>query len=184
MLFEEKDKKNDISNYINVKPSEFWSDDKWWKDQENRKFIKNDGYWVLNPGKAEGHIIGGNLCTLNLLQGTKFMPSIKNAILFLEDDDYSTIDANPKEFDRNLQSLLHLPEAKYIKGLVIGRFQKNFGMITEKLEYIIKTKPELKNVPVIANVDFGHTTPQITLPIGGRAKIVAEPEQVELQISC
>ena len=57
-------------------------------------------------------------------------------------------------------------------------------MTRKKLEYIIKTKSELKTVPVIANVDFGHTTPQITLPIGGRARLVAEREKVELGVRC
>ena len=57
-------------------------------------------------------------------------------------------------------------------------------MTREKLEYIIKTKSELKTVPVIANVDFGHTTPQITLPIGGRARIVADGRGIELLLGC
>ena len=32
-------------------------------------------------------------------------------------------------------------------------------------------KPELKNIPVIANVDFGHTYPILTIPLGGTAII-------------
>ncbi len=30
-------------------------------------------------------------------------------------------------------------------------------MDLKKLKYIIDTKEELKNIPIIANVDFGHT---------------------------
>ncbi len=71
-----------------VKPSDAWSDDVWYKDQQNRNFIKNEGFVVLNKGEATGIIFGGNLCTFNLLQGTEFMPNISNSILFLEDDDF------------------------------------------------------------------------------------------------
>lgn len=39
------------------------------------------------------------------------------------------------------------------------------------LTKIIKTKKELDNIPVIANVDFGHTDPKITFPIGGEVEI-------------
>jgi|GEM_PF-5842192 len=53
-----------------------WSDDRWYQDQENRRIEPNDGHWVMNPGTASGTLIGGNLCTLNLLQGTEFMPDL------------------------------------------------------------------------------------------------------------
>jgi len=150
------------------KPSEEWSDDKWYLNQEKRKFIKNKGHLVINNGKAEGTIIGANLCTFNLLQGTEFMPGLKDSILFLEDD----YESQPHHFDRNLQSLIHLPDFKHVKGIVIGRSQKASKMTNELLIKIIKTKKELSNIPVIANVDFGHTSPMITFPIGGKARIV------------
>ena len=34
-----------------------------------------------------------------------------------------------------------------------------------------ETKKELKNIPVIINANFGHTTPIFTFPIGGYASI-------------
>lgn len=158
------------SNSFNVKPSETWSDDVWYEDQENRTVIKNDGFMVLNKGSAEGVIYGGNLCTFNLLQGTEYMPDISGAILFLEDDAFVGSDT-ASEFDRNLQSLIHQPAFKQVKGLVIGRFQKESKMTLVKLRYIIKSKKELDKIPIIANVDFGHTNPLITFPIGGAIKL-------------
>lgn len=161
-----------------IKNSEKWSDDKWMINQENRKFYQNEGYWLINEGEAVGKIIGGNLSTLNLLQGTEFMPSLEGAILFLEDDELSS----PPIFDRDLQSLIHQPEFKKVKGLVIGRFQLKSKMTKELLEKIIKTKKELNKIPVIANVDFGHTTPLITFPIGGKAKIIATKKKIKIEI--
>jgi len=153
-----------------IEASESWSDDAWYKDQENRKFEKNEGYVIINKGEAEGTIVGGNLCTLNLLQGTEFMPNLSNSILFLEDDDLAGSFFGV-EFNRNLQSLTHQPNFKKVKGIVIGRFQKKTEMTIDKLKYIIQTKKELKSMPIIANVDFGHSYPLITFPIGGTVKI-------------
>ncbi|MDP1884569.1 MAG: LD-carboxypeptidase [Candidatus Moranbacteria bacterium] len=162
-------------------PSDEWSDDAWYLNQENREFIKNEGFQVINAGEAAGVIIGGNLGTLNLLQGTEFMPSLRDAILFLEDDDMNG-KMFPVSFDRDLQSLIHQPDFKNVRGIIIGRFQKGADMTKDKLINIIKSKKELSGIPIIAGVDFGHTTPQITFPIGGTVKLTAKDEGIKLEI--
>lgn len=153
-----------------IEPSLEWSDDKWYLDQNDRKLIKNDGFWVINEGKAKGTIVGGNLCTLNLLQGTEYMPDLSGSILFLEDDYTSKL----HDFDRNLQSLVHLPEFKEVRGIIIGRFQKESQIKKTLLIKSIKNKKDLDRIPVVANVDFGHTDPKITFPIGGEVEINAD----------
>lgn len=164
---------------IVVRPSKHWSDDEWYLDQENRVFIRNEGPFIINDGEAKGTIIGGNLCTLNLLQGTEYMPSLKNSILFLEDD----YESSPATFDRDLQSLIHQPDFQHVKGLVIGRFQQGSRMTKNLLTKIITSKEELSDIPVIADVDFGHTAPMITFPVGGQASLRAYGVRVELRIS-
>ncbi len=160
-----------------IKPSPTWSDDAWYMNQENRNLIPNKGYLIINKGEAQGEIVGGNLCTLNLLQGTEFMPSLKDKILFVEDDDES----KAPDFDRNLQSLIHLPDFKDVKAIIIGMFQKNSEMTEEKIEKIIATKKELADIPVIANVNFGHANPIMTFPIGGTVSLKVD-DKVELKI--
>ena len=167
---------------VNIIASEKWSNDAWWKNQDDRNLIKNEGMFVINEGCSEGQIIGGNLCTLNLLKGTEFMPDIKNKILFIEDDDMAG-NKFQLEFDRNLQSLLHLPNADKIKGIILGRAEISCDMNREKWIKIIKSKKELENIPVICGCDFGHTTPTITFPIGGKAKIVANNDKLEIIIT-
>lgn len=163
-----------------IEDSKEWSDDSWFKNQEDRNFIKNDGMKIINPGNVEGKIIGGNLCTLNLLQGTEYMPNVDDAILFIEDDDLVGNEFI-REFDRNLQSLLHSSKGNKIKGIIIGRAEKGSNMNDDKWKEIIETKQELKNIPVIINANFGHTTPIFTFPIGGRVKINAYKE-IEIEI--
>jgi muramoyltetrapeptide carboxypeptidase LdcA involved in peptidoglycan recycling len=165
---------------IDIKASSEWSDDRWFKDQDNRNFIKNEGMFSINEGKAEGKIVGGNLCTLNLLQGTEYMPDLTDTILFIEDDDMAG-ETFLKEFDRNFQSLLHSAKGK-IKGIVLGRAQIGTKMNREKWIKLIKTKKELEKIPVIADADFGHTTPIFAFPIGGYAIIESNNKAVNIKI--
>ncbi len=173
MFFEEEE--------FEICSSKEWSDDLWFLDQENREFFENEGMYIINEGIAEGDIAGGNLCTLNLLQGTPYMPNIEDKILFLEDDEMAG-KIFLMEFDRNLQSLMHTPGFKKVKGIVLGRAQKSVEMTKEKWFKLIKNKPELKDIPVIAGVDFGHSTPIITFPIGGHAKLEAKDGNIKLFI--
>ena len=148
---------------IEILSSESWSDDVWWKDQTKRKQIENPGWLVIKEGEFMGKIIGGNLCSLNLLQGTEFMPSITDAVLFIEDDAVSTAG----EYSRNLQSLMQLPDFKNVRGLMLGRFQKKTKMKQRMLIGLINELLSDCEIPVVANLDFGHTDPKITFPIGG-----------------
>lgn len=161
-----------------IKPSKEWSDDSWYLDQDKRELIQNNGFFVINEGAAEGTLIGANLCTLNLLQGTEYIPSLTDSILFIE-DDYESV---PHTFDRDLQSLIHQPGFDGVKGIVIGRFQKASKMTHEVLRQIIETKKELKTIPVIANVDFGHSDPKITFPVGGSVSIRASVNSVQINM--
>ena len=161
-----------------VFPSEEWSDDCWYKNQEDRFLIKNTGFFVINEGLAEGTSVGGNICTLNLLQGTEYMPSLENSVLFIEDDDESLA----YNFDRDLQSLIHLPSFSGVRGVIIGRFQKKSEITNNLLTQIIKSKKELNEIPIISGVDFGHTDPMISFPIGGDIKLTAKKDNVCLEI--
>lgn len=167
-----------LEDSYQVLPSQEWSDDEWYKDQEKRNFIKNDGPVVINEGIAQGVLLGANLCTLNLLQGTEYFPDLDNSVLFIEDDEA----ANPVLFDRDLQSLIHQPGFDGVRGLVIGRFQRKSGISNDMLMSIIKSKKELDNIPVVADVDFGHTQSMITFPIGGDVALSAQGKNVKLEI--
>jgi len=163
---------------IKIKPAKTWSDDLWYIDQEKRKVHKNEGYWILNPGKARGTIIGGNLSTLLLLQGTPYFPKLKEAILFLEDDE----DSHFVHFERQFQALLHGQPNLKILGIVIGRFQVKSQATRQQLASMISVHPRLRHVPVIANADFGHTSPIFTFPIGGMARIVCDKNKASIEI--
>ena len=166
---------------IEIISSDNFSDDSWYRDQENRSFIKNEGMRIVNEGKAFGTIIGGNLCTFNLLQGTQYMPSLENAILFLEDDNASGKNFL-LEFDRNLESLIQTNAFKGVKAIIIGRAQLKSEMTNKKWEIMLKSKEKLKGIPIIINADFGHTTPIFTFPIGGKCCVEAMHGNIKITI--
>lgn len=162
-----------------LKPAKTWFSDEWYESQEDKYLIPNQGYWVLTEGAFKGTIVGGNLSTFNLLQGTEYMSSLINSILFIE-DNYESL---PNHFNRDLQSLIQQPGFSSVQGIMIGRFLKVSKIDRNLLEKIIKSKKELDNMPIIANVDFGHTDPKITFPIGGFCEIFASDKKIEIKIT-
>ena len=164
---------------FSIAPSPSWIDDEWYLNQHDRVFIPNKGFRTIQTGKTEGVLIGGNLCTFNLLHGTEFMPSLEDKIIFIEDD----FESHSATFDRDLQSLIHQKGFNQVKGIVIGRFQNASKMTFEKLFQIIKSKKDLASIPVIAEVDFGHTYPQITFPVGGYVKINSSDNGSSIEIT-
>ncbi len=107
------------------------------------------------------------------------MPNLNDTILFIEDDEESL----PHHFDRNLVSLIQQSNFSGVKAIVIGRFQKTSEMTNDLLRQMIESKKELAHIPVIANVDFGHTNPLITYPIGGTVEIVANTQNPIITIT-
>ena len=55
-------------------------------------------------------------------------------------------------------------------------------MSDELLVKMIKATKELNEIPVIVNADFGHTTPQFTFPIGGKARISTTEGKARIEI--
>ena len=73
-----------------VQQSETFYDFPWNYDEVSpRQALENNGPRVVQSGSAEGVMIGGNLCSLNLLNGTEYFPKIEgDIILCIEDDSY------------------------------------------------------------------------------------------------
>lgn len=138
------------------------------------------GYTVIQEGECEGVITGGNLCTLNLLQGTPYMPCIRDRVLFIEDDNIMG-DYFPYEFDRNLQSLLQTEGGDSVKGIVFGRFDESCKLDAEKIKAIVSGKIS-PDIPVVFGADFGHVFPMISFPIGGTVKISAHDGGINIRI--
>lgn len=142
---------------------------------KNRKIgkLKNpneEKFFVLNKGKSEGKLLGGNLSTIISLMGTNYLPYFRNSILFLEE-----INEPPYKIDRMFNQLRLTKIFNSVKGIILGRFVDCYESNKEKNtlslnEIIINYFKNLK-IPVIYNVKHGHISELITLPIGINTKI-------------
>lgn len=149
---------------VEIKASEYYNN-----APGETELILNEGYWTIQEGEAAGKSIGGNFLTTNFVLGSEFMPELDNSILFLEENHIM----DHKDVQNELQSLLNHVEPGSIRGLLIGRFQQKTGMTRQLLSKIIHSKKELEGIPVVANLDFGHTSPMLTLPVGGKIRMEA-----------
>lgn len=168
---------------IKILPSSQWCNDPYYLGQDGRRFEKNTGNYILQDGQAEGVLIGGNVSTIRLLYGTDFMPQFgdKSLILYIEDDSEVNKEFTMLEFNRNFESIILQPWFQRVKAILIGRFEKA-GEV--KLEELKKTLLGKKlNLPIVANLDFGHTTPLFTLPVGLKAKLDTSKVEGILEIS-
>jgi muramoyltetrapeptide carboxypeptidase LdcA involved in peptidoglycan recycling len=137
----------------------------------------SEGWWTLQGGSMNGKVIGGNLPSFRLLYGTEYMPDLSKTIVFIEWDNFTTGDIG--EFDRELEALTMQKGFDTVQGIVIGRFQEGSNISKDNLIEIIKNKKKLNNLPILANVDFGHTAPMFVFPIGGNAEIDSNQNKIK-----
>jgi muramoyltetrapeptide carboxypeptidase LdcA involved in peptidoglycan recycling len=166
---------------LDVAHAHEWSDDDWAKEQEKREFLPTDGWWAINGGAAEGTIIGGNGFCLNMLQGSPYFPPLHEAILFIEHPSWGK--ASLMTLDSILRALTYQQGFDRVLGIVIGRFSRDAGITHGNLLQVIQAIPALSRIPVLANCDFGHTTPMLTLPIGGQCRLRVREGKAEILVT-
>lgn len=160
---------------IQLKRSQQWG-------VRSRKRFATKPWQVLQPGEAKGILLGGNLGTFYLLQGTEYQPKFDQPFILLAEDDDEAGKYTAREFSRRLESVLQLPGVRQnIQGLLVGRFQPNSGVTAPLLQSILGSK-QLGDIPVVTGIDFGHTTPTLTLPIGGNARLSAHSAPIRLEL--
>lgn len=164
-----------------LQPSNQWSDDAWHSDQEHRTFHPNDGLWPVQSGEGQGTIYGGSIWCFTFLQGSPYFPPLENSILFLElvPEGKATLMA----LDTGLRALSFQPGFGKVRGIVLGRFPRACGITLENLRQVLSRIEPLNGLPIAANVDFGHTTPMLTLPLGARCtmQVSDDPPRVSLR---
>jgi muramoyltetrapeptide carboxypeptidase LdcA involved in peptidoglycan recycling len=67
-----------------------------------------------------------------------------------------------------------------IRGLLVGRPYAYTPEERRELREVVLERTQRYGFPVIADMDFGHTSPMFTLPLGCRALIDAKRERFEV----
>jgi muramoyltetrapeptide carboxypeptidase len=140
---------------------------------------KTSGTWtiplqgeILQPGSAEGIVLGGATTLLEATLGTPWELDTDGAILILEDRAMK-----PYQIDRVLMHLKHAGKLSKIRGLVLGDFPD--------CEPPVAGSPSVRDVcarilaplgiAIIFGAPIGHTARSIlTVPLGVRARLNAE----------
>jgi len=137
---------------------------------------------IVNPGTAEGKLIGGNLSMLQALSGTPFQPDTDGAILFIED-----VGDQLSRYDRMLTTLKLAGWFNRISGIIVGSFtdtgddpKRPFGFT---LEDMIREHLDGKDIPIVMDAPFGHGNKLYAFPVGGKAKLTAENSKVTLKLT-
>jgi muramoyltetrapeptide carboxypeptidase len=136
--------------------------------------------WVLHPGQAEGKLTGGTLTLLCASLGTPYEVQTRERIVFLED-----VGEEPYKVDRMLTHLLAAGKLKDAAGLVLGKFKdcapKNYPPRRSlTLNQVLEDRLEPLAIPVFGGLALGHTSDQLTLPYGVRARLDASSCRLEI----
>ncbi len=134
---------------------------------------------TVQPGKAKGRLIGGNLSLIEPCAGTAYAPDFKDSILFLED-----VGESPYRVDRMLTSLWLRGDLQKLNGIVFGDFrlpgdepatpgEKSFSMdqVFDNLRMWVRC-------PIFCGLHAGHIRDKLTLPIGGFVEMDAEAQSL------
>ena len=118
---------------------------------------------VLKEGKAEGILTGGNLSLLSASVGTPYDLDTEGRILFVEE-----VCEPLSKIEKWMYHLRNSGKLAKCSGILLGQFTE---VENEKLpEYDvyadIKDILEGIDIPVMYNVQSGHSKPMMTLPLG------------------
>jgi muramoyltetrapeptide carboxypeptidase len=134
---------------------------------------------TINPGTAEGTLVGGNLTVLTALAGSPYMADMKGKILFLEDVGEAIY-----RVDRMLSTLQLSGALDAVSGIVFGGFtdvgNDGDGYGAFALMDIFEHYGKLANVPTFYGAPFGHIASNGIMPIGTRAQIDATTGTIRL----
>jgi muramoyltetrapeptide carboxypeptidase LdcA involved in peptidoglycan recycling len=138
-----------------------------------RKYKQNQGYELIQGnGTVQGNLIGGCFEVFDMLRGTEVFPKLEdfdNTILFLETSEEKPpawfIECGLRNYGIN--GILGK-----IKGIIWGKPQDEEYYEEYKI-VIRKVMKEFgrEDMPVLCNMNFGHTEPKICLPFGALAEI-------------
>jgi len=169
----------DKENEILVEDSKEFADDLYFlrEDSGHRIKQKNKGRSVFSHGVASGEIVAGNLQTLLVLAGTKFFPNLRGKVLFLEEEEGQSVEMIHRFFTHLSQVI----DLKDLAGICIGRFCSQSGFSKEDSEEMMYSEVfKDLSIPILYNLDFGHSDPMFTLPIGGRAIIDTKKNMLKI----
>ncbi|MDT4967329.1 MAG: muramoyltetrapeptide carboxypeptidase [Acidobacteriota bacterium] len=138
---------------------------------------------TVRSGTASGKLIGGNLSLVSTTLGTPYEIDTRGKILFIED-----VEEQAYSIDRMLTHLRLAGKFDQVAGVIWGECQdcgpRDFQPSTTTPftvgEVVDNILGGLK-VPVLSGLTIGHTSDQLTLPLGVAATLDATAGTLEIK---
>ncbi len=161
-----------------------------WENPENQSIRRK-----LNPctgwrfhqekGVVEGQLFGGCVEVLDWLRGTDYFPSAKDlygAVLFLETSEEMP---PPSFLTRFVRCLAAMRILEGLNGILLGRpgggvDPAAFHEYDNALCKTVREEYGLNDMPIVTNMDFGHTDPMFVLPIGTKVRIDSAKQEIAI----
>jgi muramoyltetrapeptide carboxypeptidase LdcA involved in peptidoglycan recycling len=111
-----------------------------------------------------------------MIKGTTIWPSLdqwNDTILFFEtSEDVPT----PDYIEYWLRNYGSIGILNRVKGIVFGKpfDMKYYDEYKNSILKIVRDELKLNDLPILYNLNFGHTAPMITIPFGAKATIDCE----------
>ena len=160
-----------------LKPPAQWTD-AYTREDQPRAMKTNPGWRWLKGGKASGPLIGGNLSVMLTLVGTPYWAPLRGAILCLEEVNFGN--GLLRKVDESLAQCQQMGLFDQITGLVIGKVNELSEEEEKLFESLVLEYTAGSQFPILTGVDFGHTAPQLTLPIGIQASLDSQQNRFSI----
>jgi muramoyltetrapeptide carboxypeptidase len=134
---------------------------------------------TVRGGRATGALAGGNLTLLSTTLGTPYAIETAGRILLMED-----IGEDIYRIDRMFTQLRLAGKLQAAAGIVVGECKDcpPPGHESEfSLGEVVDALLGDLGIPVLYGLSFGHTTDQVTLPLGARATLDADRQTLVVE---
>jgi muramoyltetrapeptide carboxypeptidase LdcA involved in peptidoglycan recycling len=145
----------------------------------------DDGWRVLQgAGVVSGELFGGCVEVLDWLRGMSAWPvseAWQGRLLFIEPSEEKP---SPLQVARMLRAFGVMGIFDRVAGVLVGRARDHSSQEQAALDVAIQTVVAVEfgrpDLPIVANLPFGHTDPQWVLPLGVQAELDVDLRSLRL----
>ena len=159
-------------------------------NQPKKRKLNPPTDWVFHQdhGEVKGMLFGGCVEVLDWLRGSPYWPpveSLRGAVLFLETSEDAPPPSRLTEFIRSLAAMGVLER---LGGILFGRPggqipPEMFQSYDAALCNTIRVEYGLGELPIVTNMDFGHTDPVFVFPVGLQVRINSAQRHISIDES-
>ena len=145
---------------------------------------KTGHIWLQGSRTLSGKLWGGCIEVLEFLKGTRYWPGEHfwndRILIFETSEDKPGLD-EIGYFLRNygIQGIFDK-----IQGILFGRARdysnEEKKLLYKKIIQVVANEFGAKDIPIVCNLDFGHTEPEMIIPLGIEARINCRDRRITL----